>query len=494
MIAFASRYAALPEHFFARLAPAPVAEPRLIQFNEALARQLGLDTAGLDAAQLAAIFSGNLVPEGARPIAMAYAGHQFGQFVPQLGDGRAILLGEMQDEGGRWRDVQLKGSGRTPFSRTGDGRAALGPVLREYLVSEAMHALGIPATRALAAVSTGETVRREQRLPGAILTRVAASHVRVGTFQYFSARGDTTAVRRLADFCIDRLYPQLQSHQGPYLGLLAAVIDAQAQLVAQWMHVGFIHGVMNTDNMAISGETIDFGPCAFLDSYDPATVFSSIDGNGRYAYANQPHAALWNLTRFAETLVPCIDPAEDRAIELATAALREFPAKYSAYWLAGMRRKIGLLEPRDTDAALVQALLDEMQRQQADFTLTFRALCEAARDDVAAGSAGYREARARFADPKGFDQWALAWRERLAQQAATGATLAEAMRGVNPLYIPRNHLVEQVIRAATDRGDFEPFARLLQILAHPFEMQPGGEAYAEPPQPAERVLQTFCGT
>jgi uncharacterized protein YdiU (UPF0061 family) len=494
MIAFASRYASLPEHFFARLAPAPVAEPRLIQFNEALARQLGLDTAGLDAGQLAAIFSGNLLPDGTRPIAMAYAGHQFGQFVPQLGDGRAILLGERLDTSGRWRDVQLKGSGRTPFSRNGDGRAALGPVLREYLVSEAMHALGIPTTRALAAVSTGEYVQREQRLPGAILTRVAASHVRVGTFQYFAARGDTAAVRRLADFCIERLYPQLLSQDGPYLGLLAAVIDAQAHLVARWMHVGFIHGVMNTDNMAISGETIDFGPCAFLDSYDPATVFSSIDGHGRYAYANQPHAALWNLTRFAETLLPCIDPVEDRAIELATKSLGEFPARYSSYWLAGMCRKIGLQDARDSDAALVQALLDEMQRQQADFTLTFRALCDAAQGNLVSDRAGYRDAHAQFAEPAGFDRWALEWRTRLAQEPATPAMRSGAMRATNPLYIPRNHRVEQVIRAAIDHGDFEPFARLLQVLARPFEMQPGCEAFAQPPQPAERVLQTFCGT
>ncbi len=474
MIAFASRYASLPEHFFARLAPAPVVGPRLIRFNEALARQLGLETAGLDAGQLAQIFSGNLVPGGARPIAMAYAGHQFGQFVPQLGDGRAILLGEMQDHDGRWRDVQLKGSGRTPFSRNGDGRAALGPVLREYLVSEAMHVLGIPTTRALAAVSSGEFVQREQALPGAILTRVAASHVRVGTFQYFAARGDTAAVRRLADFCIERLYPQLLAQSEPYRGLLAAVIDAQAQLVAQWMLVGFIHGVMNTDNMAISGETIDFGPCAFLDNYDPATVFSSIDGNGRYAYANQPHAALWNLTRFAETLLPCIDPLQERAIELATEALGEFPAKYSHYWLAGMRRKIGLVEERDTDASLIQALLDEMQRRQSDFTLTFRALCEGV--------------------PAGFEAWGQDWCARLAREAATPALRSAALRAVNPLYIPRNHLVEQVIRAATDRGDYEPFARLVQILAQPFEKQPGCEAYARPPQPAERVLQTFCGT
>jgi serine/tyrosine/threonine adenylyltransferase len=480
MIAFASQYAALPEHFYARLGPTPVARPRLIQFNHALADELGLDAGGFSDEQLAAIFSGNLVPQGAHPIAMAYAGHQFGGFVPQLGDGRAILLGEVRDKAGRWRDVQLKGSGRTPYSRNGDGRAALGPVLREYLVSEAMQVHGIPTTRSLAAVSTGEAVFREERLPGAILTRVARSHVRVGTFQYFAVRGDTAAVRQLADFCIERLYPQLVSRDQPYLALLDTVIDAQAQLIARWMHIGFIHGVMNTDNMAVSGETIDFGPCAFVDSYDPAAVFSSIDSRGRYAYANQPHAAAWNLTRFAEALLPCVDPVEERAVELATAALGAFAPLYSGYWLDGMRAKLGLQQAADADVALVQGLLEAMHAGNADFTLTFRALCDAAQDNSAT--------------PEGLETWVPQWRARLAEEPISGPERAQAMRKLNPLYIPRNHQVEKVIRAAVEREDLEPFARLLQVLSRPFEQQPGCEGYALPPQPDERVLQTFCGT
>jgi serine/tyrosine/threonine adenylyltransferase len=494
MIVFASRYAELPEHFFARLSPAPVAGPRLIRFNEALAAELGLDTQGLSQAQLAGLFSGNSLPPGTRPIAMAYAGHQFGHFVPQLGDGRAILLGEVRDRAGRWREVQLKGSGRTPYSRGGDGRAALGPVLREYLVSEAMHALGVPTTRALAAVATGEPVFREQPQPGAILTRVAASHVRVGTFQYFMARADTAAVQRLVDFALERLYPQPQSGRAPALTLLEEVIAAQARLIARWMNIGFIHGVMNTDNMALSGETIDFGPCAFMDNYDPATVFSSIDTQGRYAFANQPHAATWNLARFAETLLPCIDPVPERAVEIATASLGRFAPEFSSCWLEGMRAKLGLQESRDGDAGLVQALLDEMQAQQADFTLTFRALCGAAEEGVNADGAAYAAARALFADPAGFDAWAERWRRRLEAGPAAPAARATAMRHVNPLYIPRNHQVEKVIRAAVDEQDYAPFERLLQVLGHPFDLQPGSEAYARPPQPAERVLKTFCGT
>jgi uncharacterized protein YdiU (UPF0061 family) len=494
MIAFASQYAALPEHFFARLAPTPVTQPRLIQFNQALAEELGLDTRNIADEQLAAIFSGNLVPEGANPIAMAYAGHQFGGFVPQLGDGRAILLGEVRDNAGQWRDVHLKGSGRTPYSRGGDGRAALGPVLREYLVSEAMHTFRIPTTRSLAAVSTGEGVFREGRLPGAILTRVAKSHVRVGTFQYFAARADTAAIRKLADFCIGRLYPALASEEQPYLALLKKVIDAQAQLIARWMQVGFIHGVMNTDNMAVSGETIDFGPCAFMDNYDPATVFSSIDSRGRYAYANQPHAAAWNLTRFAEALLTCIDPVQERAIELATAPLEGFAALYSGYWLDGMRSKIGLRQSRDEDLALVQAFLEAMHAGAADFTLTFRALCDAAQDNAAEGSAGYSKLRALFVETAGLDAWIPAWRARLAAEPESAPVRAQAMRKQNPLYIPRNHQIESVIRAATERDDFGPFERLLQVLSRPFELQSGSDAYAKPPLPEERVTQTFCGT
>jgi uncharacterized protein YdiU (UPF0061 family) len=482
-------YLQLPEHCFVRLAPTPVTGPRLIRFNHALAAELGLDLSQLGEDQLAALFSGNQLPQQAEPIALAYAGHQFGQFVPQLGDGRAILLGEVEDRYGVRRDIQLKGSGPTPFSRNGDGRAALGPVLREYLLSEAMHALGIPGTRALAAVSTGEYVYREQRLPGAVLTRVAASHVRVGSFEYFAARGDLAATQRLADYVIARHYPEAAAAERPCLGLLSAVIAAQARLVARWMHVGFIHGVMNTDNMTLSGETIDFGPCAFLDGYDPAAVFSSIDSFGRYAYQNQPQAAQWNLARFAETMLPFIDASPERAVELASEQIAGFPAQFAAAWLEGMRNKIGLAERSEEDRALIQSLLDAMHANQADFTLTFRALCDAALDD-----AGDQRVRAQFSQPQHFDAWAVRWRARLQREARPAAQRAQAMRQVNPAYIPRNHLVEQVIDAAVGRADFGPFGELLEVLSRPFEAQARYAAYERAPLPAERVLRTFCGT
>jgi uncharacterized protein YdiU (UPF0061 family) len=484
-----SSYASLPERFFARVAPTPVAEPHLVKFNETLAAELSLEAAGVDAEVPAGVYSGNTLPAGTMPIAMAYAGHQFGHFVPQLGDGRAILLGEMRDRAGVRRDIQLKGCGRTPYSRSGDGRAALGPMLREYLVSEAMHALGIPTTRALAVVTTGEFVRREQALPGAILTRVAASHVRVGTFEYFAARGDVAGIQILADYVIERHFPQIARHQTPYLALLAEVVSRQASLIAGWMHVGFIHGVMNTDNMAVSGETIDFGPCAFVDAFDPAAVFSSIDERGRYAYGNQPHAAAWNLARFAETLLPLIDTNLQRAIELASEAISSFAALYADYWLCGMRRKLGLSTNEEEDRALADDLLDAMHRNQADFTLTFRALCDAAaepQDDA--------QIRALFGNARDYDQWAQRWRARLARESMAPMARAEAMRRVNPAYIPRNHRIEQLIAAALERGDFAPFEELSAVLSQPYRAQAGFEAYAEPPQPNERVLQTFCGT
>jgi uncharacterized protein YdiU (UPF0061 family) len=487
-------YSGLPERFFARLKPAPVANPRLLRFNYALERELGLDLGGLDAGALAGIFSGNVLPAGVEPVAMAYAGHQFGHFVPQLGDGRAILLAEAIDLAGTRRDIQLKGSGRTPYSRDGDGRAALGPVLREYLVSEAMHALGIPTTRALAAVATGETVFREGALPGAVLTRVAASFVRVGTFQYFAARDDVDAVRQLADYVIERHFPHAKADPAPYLALLRAVIERQASLVARWMHVGFIHGVMNTDNMAVSGETIDYGPCAFMDSYDPAAVFSSIDRQGRYAYGNQPHAAVWNLARFAETLLPIIDPdrvdaSADRAVALATEALSAFAPRFSDESLAGMRGKLGLETREEGDAALANDLLDSMHRNQADFTLTFRALC-----DAAEGEAADPAVRALFANPRDYDDWAARWRVRLSREALEPKARGAAMRQVNPAYIPRNHRIEQVIVAAVERQDFAPFAQLSEVLAQPYRLREGLEAFADPPQADERVRQTFCGT
>ncbi len=477
---FDNSYARLPARFFQQIAPTPVAAPRVIKVNHELARALGLDLAGLDDASLAGIFAGNLIPEGAEPIAQAYAGHQFGGFSPQLGDGRAILLGEIVDpDGARW-DVQLKGSGPTAFSRRGDGRAALGPVLREYLISEAMHALGIPATRALAAVTTGERVVRETMLPGAVFTRVAASHVRVGTFQYFAARGDAEALRALADYVIRRHYPEAAAAEAPYLALLAAVVARQAGLIARWMGVGFIHGVMNTDNMAVSGQTIDFGPCAFMDAFDPATVFSSIDSYGRYAYANQPGIAQWNLARFAETLLPVLG-LEEAAVAAATAVLNGFAPAYRAAWLAVMRAKLGLEGEAEGDEALAQGLLDSMAAAGADFTLTFRALCGAA-----AGEEG--EFRALFAAAP--EAWLAAWRERRGR----GGAAAAAMRRVNPMFIPRNHRVEQAIEAAVRRDDFAPFERLLAVLSKPFDDQPEAADYILPPAPEERVLQTFCGT
>ena len=485
---FDNSYRRLPDRFHARVLPTPVAEPRFVALNRPLAADLGLDPAAL-VEHGAAILAGNRVPEGAEPIAMAYAGHQFGQFVPQLGDGRAILLGEVMDRAGRRRDIHLKGAGQTPFSRRGDGRAALGPALREYVISEAMHSLGIPTTRSLAVVTTGEPVYRDRALPGAVLTRVAASHVRVGTFEYFAARGDTEALRELAAHVVERLYPDAAGADVPALALLEAVVARQARLVAQWLHVGFIHGVMNTDNMAVSGETIDYGPCAFMDEYDPATVFSSIDQRGRYAYGNQPAIAQWNLARFAETLLPLLDPGQDRAIELATAALDGFAAQFDRRWLDGMRRKLGLVNGEEADVALVQGLLAAMQASSADFTLVFRRLCDAAVDPSADAAL-----RQLFADPAACDAWLAGWRERLARDPVPAAERAARMRTVNPAFIPRNHRVEQALDAAVDRSDFGPFEELLAVVTRPYDDQPEHATYTTPPQPHERVLQTFCGT
>jgi uncharacterized protein YdiU (UPF0061 family) len=420
---------------------------------------------------------------------MAYAGHQFGHFVPQLGDGRAILLGEVIDRDRIRRDIQLKGSGPTPFSRRGDGRAALGPVLREYIVSEAMAVLGIPTTRSLAAVMTGESVVRETMLPGAVLTRVASSHIRVGTFQFFAARGDTEGVRRLADHVIVRHYPEVANADRPYHALLAAVIARQADLVARWLLVGFIHGVMNTDNTSISGETIDYGPCAFMDHYDPAMVFSSIDEQGRYAYANQPRIALWNLTRFAECLLPLFSDEQDKAISEAQSALGDFAEAFNTAYQAGLRRKLGLFTARDGDPALAQDLLDTMAKNQADFTLTFRRLSDAAADPD-----GDRNVRQLFTDPAAYDEWAAGWRRRISEEPQDSAARQTAMRSVNPAFIPRNHRVEAVIEATVNRDDFAPFEELLAVLSNPYEDQPAYAAFAQAPEPHQRVLQTFCGT
>jgi protein adenylyltransferase len=485
---FSNSYARLPAHFFARVDPTPVAKPRLVALNRPLAQDLGLDIDAVEDDTLAQILAGNVIPGGAEPICMAYAGHQFGSFVPQLGDGRAILMGEVFDRSGVRRDIQLKGAGRTPFSRRGDGRAALGPVLREYLVSEAMHALGIAATRALAAVTTGEPVFRETPLPGAIFTRVAASHVRVGTFEYFAVRGDDEAIRRLSDYVLDRHYPEAKDAQRPCLALLQAVARRQAALVARWMQVGFVHGVMNTDNMAVSGETIDFGPCAFIEAYDPAAVFSSIDDFGRYAFGNQARAAQWNVARLAEALLALIDPDPKRAIELAQAVISEFPTWYENEWIAGMRSKLGLSLAQDGDPELIRGLLDAMHANQADFTLTFRRMCDAAADGDDAGP------RALFADPGAYDRWAVLWRERLQSEAGSPAQRAQAMRRVNPAFIPRNHRVQQALSAAVEREDFAPFSELLAVLSQPYEEQSAHLSYAAPARADERVLQTFCGT
>ncbi|MCV6584576.1 MAG: YdiU family protein [Marinibacterium sp.] len=468
-IPFDNSYARLADGFFARQAPTPVKAPRLLAFNRDLAQVLGI-TPG-DLGDMAQVFGGNRVPDGAAPLAQLYAGHQFGQYNPQLGDGRAILLGETLGQDGQRRDIQLKGSGPTPFSRRGDGRAWLGPVLREYLVSEAMHALGIPTTRALAAVATGEEVVRETLLPGAVLTRVAASHLRVGTFQIFAARGDTARLRDLTDYAIARHYPDAE---GP-LGLLTAVRDAQARLIAQWMSVGFIHGVMNTDNCTISGETIDYGPCAFMDGYHPNTVYSSIDQFGRYAYSNQPRIVVWNLAQLATALLQQFDAPETQ-VDAATEIVHAMPAMIDAEWLRLFRAKIGLSTPEDGDAALIADLLDRMAANQADFTNTFRAL-------------GTDGARDQFADPAAFDGWAAKWRSRLARDADPADLLARA----NPWIIPRNHRVEQMIDAAV-AGDMAPFERLSAALADPFTPHPDLADLTRPPLASEQVQATFCGT
>ncbi len=484
-IAFDNSYARLPARMFARIDPTPVAAPRLVKLNTALAETLGIEPSALSSAAGVAMLAGNVVPVGATPIATAYAGHQFGGFVPQLGDGRAILLGEVVGRDGVRRDVQLKGAGRTPFSRGGDGRAAIGPVLREYLVSEAMAALGIPTTRALAAVATGDVVFRDAALPGAVLTRVAQSHIRVGTFQYFAARGDDAALRALADHVIARHYPHAAGIANPYIGLLEAVIGRQAALVASWLLVGFVHGVMNTDNCAVTGETIDYGPCAFMNAYDPATVFSSIDHAGRYAYASQPAIVHWNLTRLAEAMLGLLADNERAAIEAAQSALALFPARFGSAYAAGLCQKIGL-ERSDDNAAIGQDLLQRMAANSADFTLTFRRLC-----DAAANEDGDDAMRALFTDPAAYDGWASTWRARAAPPLADRA---KAMRAVNPLFIPRNHLVEAALRDATAQQDFGAFETLLDVVSQPFTDRAEATHFALPPGKPDPHYRTFCGT
>ena len=487
-IAFDNTYARLPEAFYERVKPAKAAAPKLLRVNEALARQLRIDPEYLKSPAGLGVLSGNDIAPGSEPIAQAYAGHQFGNFVPQLGDGRAILLGEVVDVEGKRYDVQLKGSGRTRFSRRGDGRAALGPVIREYIVSEAMAALGIPTTRSLAAVLTGESVMRERMLPGGVLTRVASSHLRVGTFQYFAARGDLDSLRTLADYAIARHYPAARGAEDPYRAFYDAVVAALARLTARWMLVGFIHGVLNTDNTAIAGETIDYGPCAFMDAYHPDKVFSSIDQFGRYAFANQPAVIKWNLARFAETLLPLMADGGDKAIEAANASIARFNDLYHEAYLSGLRQKLGLALEMEGDLELGADLLARMAESQADFTLTFRALSEAAADpkrDI--------DVRALFANPAAFDEWAERWRDRLSREDRSPEARRASMREVNPMFIPRNHRIEAAI-ADAEAGRFDKFHELVDVLAHPYDDQPEFADYAKPPMPEEEVQQTFCGT
>ncbi|QBY00740.1 YdiU family protein [Rhodophyticola sp. CCM32] len=476
-IPFDNSYARLPDRFFTAQPPTPVAAPGLITVNRPLAAELGI-TLPNDDTGIAAIFAGNTLPDGATPLAQVYAGHQFGGWAPQLGDGRAVLLGEVVDRAGQRRDIQLKGAGPTPYSRMGDGRAWLGPVLREYIISEAMCALGIPTTRALAAVTTGEPVLREAAMPGAIVTRVAASHIRVGTFQYFAARRDVEALQALSAHAIARHYPDAD---GP-LGLLQAVIAAQARLVAKWMGVGFIHGVMNTDNMSIAGETIDYGPCAFMDAYHSEKVFSSIDQFGRYAFGNQPNVAVWNLAQLATALLPLM-PERDSAIEIFTHEINTFPDLFDLEWHRVLRAKLGLARVEEADVALAFDLLTLMEQAQADFTRYFRGL----------SGADPAQTAAEFTDPGPFNTWLLRWQTRLDRETRSPAERQSAMEAVNPAFIPRNHRVEEVIKASLS-GDYDPFFKLVDILKRPFEDQPENRAYQAAPAPEETVTRTFCGT
>ena len=496
---FDNTYARELPGFYVETRPAVAPAPQLLYLNAALAEALGLDVAALQGDAGAQLFAGNALPEGALPLAQAYAGHQFGGFSPQLGDGRALLLGEVIDRQGQRRDIAFKGSGRTPYSRGGDGKAAVGPMLREVLISEAMHALGIPTTRALAVAATGEPVYRDAALPGAVLTRVAASHLRVGTFQYFAARGETDKLQRLADYAVARHDPTLAGTPGRHLAFLRAVAQRQARLVAQWLNVGFIHGVMNTDNMTISGETIDYGPCAFMEAYEPATVFSSIDRGGRYAYANQPLIARWNLARLAETLLPLMASADDevaigRAVAEVTEVIDAFPAWFAAELLAGQRRKLGLQQATDDagDTALVADWLALLQQHRVDFTLAWRRLGDAAGGDA-------NPLRALFAEAAAINPWLARWQARCAledaNQPAAGAERATRMQATNPWLIPRNHRVEEALAAASGHGDLGLFKQLLAAVQRPFDEDLALTRYAEPaPAALTAGYQTFCGT
>jgi len=484
---FDNSYANQLEGFYVPFIGDEAPAPKIIKLNDALVKELGLDFSSLKTENIAAILSGGIELKGASPLAQVYAGHQFGGFSPRLGDGRALLLGEVIDPSGKRHDIHLKGSGRTVYSRGGDGKAALAPVLREYILGEAMHALGVPTTRALAVVATGENVYRESLLSGAVLARTASSHIRVGTFQYFATQGDIGKVKQLSDYTIERHYPEIKATQRPYLELLRVVCDRQAVLIAKWMQVGFVHGVMNTDNMTISGETIDYGPCAFIDDYNSAAVFSSIDHQGRYAFGNQVHMAQWNLARLAETLLPVIDDDPEEAVSLATAVIKEFAETYQICWLKGMCKKIGFTEVKEGDLELVQQLLNLMQAEKVDFTLLFRSISSAACGE-------FEELRALFDDTSGLDEWLALWRKRSEKEPLNSDARAELMDSVNPLYIPRNHLVEAALQAAEKDSDFKPFEKLMAVLDKPFEKRDGLEEYTKAAPTDFGPYKTFCGT
>jgi len=477
---FDNTYSRLPKVMSSQLTPIPVENPKLTIFNHGFSKELGLDFSSLNNNQIASIFSGNLLPKESKCIAQAYAGHQFGYFT-MLGDGRAILIGEHLSKNNKRFDIQFKGSGKTPYSRNADGRAALGPMLREYIVSEAMHSLGIPTTRSLAVVKTGENVIRETPLPGAILTRVAASHIRVGTFQYVTATEDEKNLKTLFDYTIDRHYPKIKDSKTPAIDLLKIVMEKQIKLVVDWMRVGFIHGVMNTDNMAISGETIDYGPCAFMDAYDPETVFSSIDHNGRYAYFNQPGITKWNLARFAETLLPLIDKNKDKAIKIVTEIINNFGEIYKKNWLEMMKKKLGLIGEKDNNEKLINDLLSLLHEQKADYTNTF---CSLMNEDVQ---------NDKIFNNKEFIDWHQKWKECLAKNNNSTEESLKLMRSVNPIVIPRNHKVEEVLEAA-NKDDLNPFHDFLKVLEKPYENQSKTNNYQSPAPTSEKKYQTFCGT
>ena len=486
---FENSYSSLGDGFYSKISPTPVLSPNIIKFNYELADELGLNLSNISSEKIAKFFSGNLIAENSIPLAMVYAGHQFGHFVPQLGDGRAILLGEVIDKFNLRRDIQLKGSGITPYSRQGDGRATLGSILREYILSEAMHSLGIPTTRSLTLVTTGEPVFREKILPGAILTRVAYGHIRTGTFQFFAAKGDFKAVSKLFDYVIKRHFPKLKNIKNPYIGFLETVMDKYAELVAKWMQVGFIHGVMNTDNMAITCETIDYGPCAFMDCFDNSKVFSSIDHLGRYSYGNQPRIAQWNLARLAETLLPLIDNSTRNAVKIASKVIDSFSGRFKDYWINGMRRKIGLTNAESSDENLINSLLDLMKENKSDFTVTFRNL-----SNTVFNKNKERHLKKLFNNSKNFDDWITKWKYRINLEKKSKKQILNLMLGVNPAIIPRNHIVEKSILAAESNGNYSHFNNLVDALKNPFEEIEKNKKYQMPPNTDEEVLRTFCGT